>query len=297
LRPSASRFSKFLGQSVLAALAAVGLVAGAAEVAARVSGAVDFPIFSVSARAGYYPAPNQHGRFLNSNTWVFNDHSLGNMQPYSPAPNDVLIVGDSVVYGGNPIDHADKLAILLENFSGRRVWSLAAGGWALENQLQMLKRDPGLLNIKTIIFVKNSGDFGDMNVWKDAITYPLDNPSCAICYLFDKYIFRSADVVDSPRSPAATLRWQASLREFLASYKGTLIWVLYPKAAEIGHLAPEFNDIMPLIENRAKIIQIGAVSNWSRTYYRDSIHPNLHGNAEIARAIVNGADLKLSPVR
>src|SRR5262249_20189950 len=55
------------------------LVAGGAllllliELAVRLSGAVDFPLYRVDPAYGYAPLPDQSGSFLRTNRWVFND--------------------------------------------------------------------------------------------------------------------------------------------------------------------------------------------------------------------------------
>lgn len=54
-----------------------------------------------NAQIGYNPAANQHGSFLNKNDYEFNSLHVG-APAFKPNPAlNVLLVGDSLVYGGN----------------------------------------------------------------------------------------------------------------------------------------------------------------------------------------------------
>src|SRR4051812_6093297 len=95
----------------------VGLVAlaGTAEIGTRVSGIADFPLYRADQSLGYVPAPNQRGAFLNRNGWVFNELSMGTDRPFDPdSVFNLLLVGDSIVNGGNPVRQSDRLGPAIE---------------------------------------------------------------------------------------------------------------------------------------------------------------------------------------
>ena len=72
-----------------------------AEGSVRALGLVDLPLYDANAQIGYIPAANQQGSFLNKNDWQFNALHMG-APAFAPDPaRDVLLVGDSLVYGGN----------------------------------------------------------------------------------------------------------------------------------------------------------------------------------------------------
>jgi hypothetical protein len=53
----------------------------------------------------YILAANQHGRFLNRNAWYFNDRHMGNISNWRQEKHpDFLLIGNSIVLGGNPIN-------------------------------------------------------------------------------------------------------------------------------------------------------------------------------------------------
>jgi len=58
------------------------LLAGS-EAAVRLAGMIDFPIYHVDQEIGYIPKPSQAGEFLNKNSWVFNDRSMGVAQAWA----------------------------------------------------------------------------------------------------------------------------------------------------------------------------------------------------------------------
>ena len=278
---SAKRFGVWA--PCLAALFALG------ESVARLAGVTDAPIFRVNEKIGYYPAADQQGRFLNEHGWAFNDRSMGVAARYRWSPDGVLLVGDSVVYGGNPLDQSDKVGPLLAKATHRPVWPLAAGGWALENELQMLDANPDLLRLPTIVWVSNTGDFGAENAWPNSVTYPDHRPWSALVSLLRRTVLRPHDVVDSPTSPAATARWKTDLRRFLERYHGRLIWVLYPKKNEVGTHPVDFEPLLSTIKGRADVLDLSDDPAWRRAQYRDAIHPSADGDrvmaSEIARAL------------
>ncbi len=105
-----------------------------AEGAAQLSGVVDLPIYEANNQIGYIPAPNQSGKFLHKNDYRFNEYSMG-AGSFSPDPArfNLLLVGDSIVLGGNPLAESDRLGPQLEKRAGWQVWPVSAGSWALQN--------------------------------------------------------------------------------------------------------------------------------------------------------------------
>jgi hypothetical protein len=95
---------------LLLALAALPV----AEGGVRAFGLVDFPLYEANAQIGYIPAANQEGSFLNKNAWQFNALHMG-APAFAPNPaRDVLLVGDSLVYGGNAYRQSERLGPTLQ---------------------------------------------------------------------------------------------------------------------------------------------------------------------------------------
>ena len=116
------------------------------ELGVRVAGLVDFPTYLRDDYFGYVPRPEQSGRFLTTNAWFFNDRSMGVAEPWRPQPErtDILLIGNSIVLGGNPYDQKDKLGPLVQSLLNAtcKVWPVAAGGWSTVNEFRFLERRP-----------------------------------------------------------------------------------------------------------------------------------------------------------
>jgi|SRR5450830_1296185 len=117
------------------------VVFGVGEIAVRALGAVDFPLYDADNTIGYIPKANQSGSFLNKNDWVFNDLHMGSGRQFAPSTKlDVLLVGDSIVLGGNPLRQSERLASQVEGGTDLAVWPISAGSWSLHNELTYLRQ-------------------------------------------------------------------------------------------------------------------------------------------------------------
>ena len=259
-----------------------------AELGLRAAGATDFPVFRRDPQVGYYPAPDQAGTFLRRNDWAFDSHSLGTERPFVPTRDAVLLVGDSVVYGGNPLRQREKLGPALERKIARPVYPLAAGGWAFGNELRAMRARADLLKVPVIVFVANSGDYG-ARAQPDDLQFPAERPSSALAYYLRRYVFKPHDVVESPDRAGAAAEWQRDLDWLLATYKGRLIWVFHAKANEIGETIPAaYAPLIERLRGRATIVWAGGDPRWTRAMYRDgSIHPTPAGNDRLATIIAD----------
>ncbi|MGU5731348.1 hypothetical protein ACV1DR_20970 [Aeromonas jandaei] len=122
-----------------------GVVLGLAliEIGIRISGIIDFPLYDADNHIGYIPKPNQSGSFLRTHDWQFNSLSMGATE-FRPTDKDTdtLLIGDSIVLGGNPYKQGDRLGPQLQLIHGGNVWPISAGSWALRNELVYLNLHP-----------------------------------------------------------------------------------------------------------------------------------------------------------
>src|SRR5579864_1123682 len=115
------------------------------EFAVRASGLTDFPLYNVDSEIGYLPAPNQQGSFLHKHSWAYNDRSMGVASAWNPAGHtNILLIGNSIVSGGNPFDQKEKLGPLIQETIGDTyaLWPISAGGWTNINEIVYLNRNP-----------------------------------------------------------------------------------------------------------------------------------------------------------
>ncbi len=273
-------------------------IAATTELAVLATGITDFPLYDANSEIGYIPRPSQAGSFLHKNSWEFNSLSMGASE-FNPSDKvDTLLIGDSVVLGGNPYRQADRLGPTLQKESKNTVWPISAGSWALRNELIYLRNHPEVMrDIDNFIFVLNSEDFGKASSWACETTHPRTYPVSAAYYAFQKYIYNIKKCNKTqPELKVNDGNWQAELNEFFANPNvkdKPISFFLYPKKTEasLKDLAASALEIHTpnLMQNNSGNIRVFSVARdprWSTTHYRDDIHPTIDGTKVLA-AIIN----------
>lgn len=275
------------------------------ECTVRLMGLVDFPIYTADAEIGYQLAPSQSGSFLNKNDWFFNEKSMGVQQRFEPKINkDVLLVGDSIVLGGNPLSQEKKLGPRLTQKTGRMFWPVAAGSWSMRNELAYLARNPDVVRgVSNIYFVVNSEDFDQASSWACDLTHPRARPFFALIYLFKKYVVKPVDCgVTPPELQVARGDWRKELRGFmgsaLAKDKSVTFW-LYPnqqEAVDVGLLEARLEvrekEILKLLEgHNVRVFSLARDPRWREVDYVDVIHPGARG-IEVMADVMSDARYK-----
>jgi hypothetical protein len=256
------------------------------DLLARAFGVLDFPLYENNKTLGYVPAPNQHGSFLRKNDWAFNELSMGTTKPFVPqgSPRNILLIGDSIVLGGNPMPQELKLGPLL-NDKCPQVWPISAGSWSFNNEVRYLQLHADILhNFNRIVFILNSEDFGSASKWASEITHPTYRPLSSIYYLARKY-FGHADegLVDNDPD------WRIGFEWLLENYGGSLTVILYASKREVldqKARADLDKHVTELASNRVLVTKIADDPSWTTDYYRDDIHPNSNGEIVLANILL-----------
>jgi len=296
-------------RTTILTLSALAVTLSLAEIAVRVSGISDFPIYSANSEIGYIPAPSQSGDFLRKNHWQFNSKSMGGPE-FTPSNSvDTLLIGDSVVLGGNPYKEEERLGPQLKGTLKHPVWPISAGSWSLRNELKYLKLHPEVTQaIDQFIFVSNNGDFDEASSWSCERTHPRSHPLWATLYVFKKYVWDWEACGQIPSNLAFPKgSWKPELREFLGSEEARnkpVIFVFYPDKEE----AEGKKTLVGLESHSAEILTQGSASNakiaifsvardarWKSTYYRDGIHPTVEGTRVLAEIIAQPANTSELP--
>jgi hypothetical protein len=278
----------------LLALAVLTLVS--AEMAPRILGMVDFPIYAVDDRTGYIPAPSQSGSFLNKNEWFVNSQSMASREEFTPTTekNDILLIGDSVVWGGNAYLWSDRLSEQMKRVTDANVWSVSAGSWAIVNEVNYLEDHADVVSaVDQIILVVNEADFATPSSWRNEFTHPRSKPKSAFIYLVRKY-FVKPKAAPTPRNLIVEAESPLEkLGAFTAQCNCEIdVWV-WPTKKEVSGSAPDTLSTEEMVQQLTSVIpleqihQVSAINGWSTDLYKDSIHPNEKGMSIFASAILD----------
>ncbi|MGH6847441.1 MAG: hypothetical protein ACREC0_08370 [Methylocella sp.] len=278
----------------------------------RYVGFGSYPIYDIDNDIKYIPGANQHGRFRNRNFWYFNDRHMGNISDWRPErhPN-VLLIGDSIVFGGNPFNHGDKLGPLLEKGLGATttVWSVAASAWTNVNEMVYLERNPDVLQSADTVIVEYMSDgLTAANPWPGYYVFPDHKP-----WLLTSYIFRRNVLVpllgrissDCGSVPATGATDAAQLQRFKmlissVSSKRNVVIFMYPMRFELRDRSGWLEATAPVRnlcqENTLICIDVALEPTWGESAYKgDGVHPTVAGNKALAsilaKAVINKSAL------
>lgn len=301
------RYGKLVAASVLAAVVL-------AEVAVRLGGLVDFPVYDVNPIVSYMPKASQSGNFMHKNDWVFNDRAMGVAADWDTLPgHNLLLIGNSIVMGGNPYRQQDKIGPLLQRQLGQRyaVWPIAAGGWTSVNQVAYLQKNSDL-HAKTDFFVWEfmSGGFSGASQWRGDYVFPHEKPLWASWYIVRRYIlprFISLPTNELPPQGEPKASHVAQMERQIVSLgqaggraiPGMIL--LYPSKEEylLAQHGKEWLPERQLIEricaeHHLLLVDVAKDARWSAAMYREDVHPNVAGNVVLAAIILDAAGPQLA---
>jgi hypothetical protein len=307
------RLTRTYKRLCLAAVASV-LMFAIIEFGVRISGITDFPIYKQDDRLGYIVNPNQSGMFLRHNRWVFNDRSMGTDLRWNPAlhPN-ILIIGNSIVAGGNPLDQKDKLGPLIQKVmgSGYSIWPIAVGGWTNLNETAYLERNPDVeASANFFVWEYMVGGTSKLAPWSSDYAFPRNHPVWASWYAFRRYILARFISLPSELPPTgpATMKGMETFRSEIgkisvATGKRTPgLLFLYPQksqflAARAGNeWLPERAQLEEIARTlNLKILDVTRSPQWRTDLYRDGeTHPTAEGDAILATILAGSIQQVLS---
>jgi lysophospholipase L1-like esterase len=172
-----------------------GLLAFVGEVIGRYYGLCSYPLYISHERYEYIHAPNQSLRIYR-NRFATNAFSMRSA-PIDPSRDTTvaLLIGDSVVNGGNQTDQDSLASTLLErrlrDSLGRpvRVLNVSAGSWGPDNVAAYLA-EHGLFHADLMVLVVSSHDAHDQMTFRPVVgvhpQYPAEQATLAWEKIFQR---------------------------------------------------------------------------------------------------------------
>lgn len=280
------------------------------EATVRAVGLVDFPIYALDHDIGYLPRSNQSGAFIGTNRWVFNDRSLGVGAAWRPHDRtNIVVIGNSVVLGGNPYDQQDKVVPLIQSQLevSCAVWPVATGGWSTVNETRFLERNPDIVSgADFFLWQYAAHGLTRPTPWRGEELFPTQRPLWATGYVLRKMLFEWF-----PPPPLLVSATAESVADNYARFEEMLVKLSLPKPGGNPHkpagvifLYPDRSQLegahlgLEWLPDRARIDRIAATHGltvidvskqpqWTDAMYRDDVHPTRAGNAALARILAH----------
>lgn len=271
------------------------------EAAVRRAGLADFPIYRLDNRYAYVPQANQSGAFLGTNRWVFNDRHMGTERPWSAdsRPN-VLLVGNSIVMGGNTYDQPTKVGPLLQSMLGPgcQVWPVAAGGWSTVNEMRFLQAHSDVAAAaEVVVWELMAGQMESVHAWRDSTQHPTRRPWWATGHVARKVMVQRFGWAVSPSAVASGNAYLhfAEFERLLARWAVAApappagMLVLYPDQQQLeqARQGREWMEERLRLEQMALrlgllVVDVARDSRWTSALYKDGVHPTVEGNRVLA---------------
>ena len=256
-----------------------------AEASVRILGISNVPIREVSNTYGYIPRASQSGRFL-LNDWAINAMHMITSAEFTTRDNEVLLVGDSVLFGGNRLSQKQRVGEQLDmRLKKTSSYTIADGSWGFKNGLNYIEQNlDEIRGTETIIFVLNSGDFGTPSSWRCTSYHPIDRPYSHLVFAVRKYFWPACLNKTPSHLVVPDYNYVEKLQEIhRALNQPRLIILLYQNKSEFS----ENLTLKPLLDSQvlqyAEVFELTDYYNiWELNYYTDSIHPNAAGAAALA---------------
>lgn len=264
------------------------------EMIARHLHLADYILYTRSHEFGFMPQPNSSGVLRRRYRWRINSDGLRSDQCRPVLQEGILLVGDSIVEGGATTDQSDTLSHHLASQTDRPIYPIAASGWTLGNELAFLQHNPAFLVAGTCVIITNSEDLDTVNHWSNEATHPTTAPQFQLLYLIKRVGWALWYRLNEPTSshshealvlPGDRADWQVSVKDFLSSFQGRLIWVLYPSRLERASAVRPAEGLRSLIEGSVSVVDLISYHDWTDACYRDRMHPNTHGRQVLSEVL------------
>lgn len=157
------------------------LLLSVGELVGRYIGLTSYPVYIESSKFEYILKPNQNTLIYRNRVFT-NEYSMRS-KPLTPTDTSVvLLIGDSIIHGGNLTDQDSLATTILENnvthtlHRNIRILNISAKSWGPDNGVAYLK-EYGLFNADMIVLVVSSHDAFDNMTFRKTVGTSPDHPA------------------------------------------------------------------------------------------------------------------------
>ena len=272
---------------LLAVVLGTGLIA---ELALRTLGLRDHPVFVVDPRYEYLMAPDQDVRY-GGIRYVTNDIGLRN-GPIGPKKRRrVLVLGDSVINGGQQTTQDSLATALAQRSTGAELINVSAASWGPDNAMAFL-RAHGTFQADALIAVFSSHDAYDRMTFEPIVglhpSYPDHRPMLALSAQLDRLLFRTGLGYRPTRPRGAFVQGWRDLRDTCLTLGIPFTVMLHPEVGELALRRYDDRGSRVLDSLHAWRVPTVELLGWlDSTVYTDRIHLNDAGQRKLALALAS----------
>ncbi|RRB04259.1 hypothetical protein [Larkinella rosea] len=170
------------------------------EVAGRFYGLTSYPLYDASTEFEYLLKPNQNTTIYR-NRFVTNEFSMRSNPVLAQDSIIVLLVGDSIINGGNSIDQDSLASTLVEKELLRkygktiRVLNISDKTWSPDNVVAYLKKY-GTFQADMLLLVANSGDAFDPMTFQPIVGVASSHPAENDWLAWPKLVVKAWDTLE-----------------------------------------------------------------------------------------------------
>jgi hypothetical protein len=264
-----------------------------AELALRSLGLRDHPLFVADTRYEYLMAPDQDVRY-GGIRYITNALGLRN-GPIGPKNRRrVLVLGDSVINGGQQTTQDSLATVIAQQASGVELVNVSAASWGPDNAMAFL-RVHGTFQADGVIAVFSSHDAYDRMTFEPIVglhpSYPDHRPMLALSAQLDRLLFRAGLGYRPTRQRSGFVQGWRALRDTCLAMGIPFTVLLHPELDELAHRTYDERGSRVLDSLRAwHVPTVNMLDHLDSTVYTDRIHVNDSGQRALAHVLVSTID-------
>ena len=246
--------------------------------------------FVTDARYEYLMAPQQDVRYGRIR-YTTNELGLRNGPITRKKGRRALVLGDSVINGGQQTTQDSLATALAQALTGVELINASAASWGPDNAMAFL-RAHGLFDADAVIAVFSSHDAYDRMTFEPIVgmhpAYPAHRPAFALSLVVDRALYRAGLGHRPARERGSFVRGWRDLRDTCATMGIPFTVLLHPELGELamGHYDERGRRILDSLSAwRVPVVEL--LQRMDSTLYTDRIHLNDAGQRQLATALAS----------